>query len=464
MPPSVDVVNIEDSQPTQLSPLFKTTFTLTRLSPLYLGPDTTTLFDSTILKYHARRLRDQIRGDVLRGVRVEEVGAEATDEGLEKAGRLSEVRWLALGEDLNIFEGGIESGESEESDTVEKKKGVLIEVEYELATYIGILLFDSSSSTSSSQDSRKGFMSFPVLLTRMPTSLRSRLQSYLSSTFDTYASTFSPSSSFLASSLESYLSKLPDSITKKDIVLTLGFPIPTSTSSSASSTINAPVAPMLKNITMTVSGHDISNFLSRGQRLLQLRSQNSDADTPSPSYALKRKRPPQTSAPNTETDLTKGPFMAAMSLYTLSHMALPIEHPDIKLLRVACGGYVLGGEGKIKIFEPTVSTRRNRGEPGGRGGGRESDRDKEEREKEQERQLAILFEAARQLVDELVVHAETIKSGNDNRREESPKPSSKGKAQSTAETSTKGAGSTKASGQSENAEDHDEEQVSKRRR
>jgi len=49
------------------------------------------------------------------------------------------------------------------------------------------------------------------------------------------------------------------------------------------------------------------------------------------------------------------PFTRAFSQYINTHLALSLTHPDIRISKVACGAFVLGAEGKVKIFPPIDS-------------------------------------------------------------------------------------------------------------
>jgi hypothetical protein len=54
----------------------------------------------------------------------------------------------------------------------------------------------------------------------------------------------------------------------------------------------------------------------------------------------------------------EGGFMKALGRYVKAHLGLEMGREEVRVVKVACGAWVLGGEGKVKVFEP-------RGEEGG---------------------------------------------------------------------------------------------------
>src|SRR6187402_2061806 len=80
--------------PTQIYPLYNTTFSLHRLSPLYTGSNVP--LNNTTLRQHAKRFRDLLAGEVLRGVRV---GLGPEDDTLARVGALQTVTWRLLSEE-----------------------------------------------------------------------------------------------------------------------------------------------------------------------------------------------------------------------------------------------------------------------------------------------------------------------------------------------------------------------------
>jgi hypothetical protein len=49
-------------------------------------------------------------------------------------------------------------------------------------------------------------------------------------------------------------------------------------------------------------------------------------------------------------------FTAALAHYIDGHLALNINHPYVAISKIACGAFVLGAEGRIKIFPAAEGT------------------------------------------------------------------------------------------------------------
>ncbi|KAI9765356.1 MAG: hypothetical protein M1840_007436 [Geoglossum simile] len=314
-------------------PLYNTTLTLYRLSPLYRSGASSLLINATLAQ-HARHLKDLLTGEVLRGVRV---GFTAGgDEGLARAGKLKECRWKVLGDETAWRDVTL----AEEDFSPEDIVGIHVEIEYEKTTYMAALLRNTSSSTTEDDN---GFTHLPLLVTRMPAPLRETFLDYLSTTFDTHISQLKLPSEFLISSLEKFMvdvtapSQDEEDLrarevlgylrnTVKDLVVTLSFA--------------APISPLLKSIEISISKADVPGFIAQGRKIQQ---------PPEPSKGgLKRKH----DRSSTTTATVSDPFTRALSQYINTHLALSLTHPDIRISKISCGAFALGAEGKVKIFPP----------------------------------------------------------------------------------------------------------------
>ena len=175
-------------------PVYDTSFTLHRLSPLHYS-SSTSLLTGEVLLDHSRRFSHTLKGEVLRGVQVGENEAE----GLVKAGKFKACYWTLL----------IEDGPGDELQGSERPgggitNGVKIEMEYEKNQYMALLL--------RLQDSKRfdGEVHLPLLLTRMPNALRTVLFDYLATTFDTRVESMRLSSNFIGATLESFLAQISE--------------------------------------------------------------------------------------------------------------------------------------------------------------------------------------------------------------------------------------------------------------
>lgn len=284
-------------------PIYNSTFTAYRASPLYHGSDD--ILDEQVLHTHAQRFRDIVRGDRIRGV---QIGALQQDDGLSKSGRLQDCRWDLLGDEPTwraLFRAG--SGDEMEKTELsalqvgqDTLRGVYVQLEFERATHSALLLRDPSVDSDV-----PGFTSLPLILIRMPTPLRETFIDYITSNFDSRISPFKLSSSFLTSSLEGTIRHLNLKENAQALVglgnglrLQLSFPS---------------VAPALKNIDITIATEDIQGFLLRGQH-------------------------------------SASPLTTALHEYLRTHLALDLRNPAVQLSKIVCGPLALSGDGKVKIF------------------------------------------------------------------------------------------------------------------
>ncbi|KAK7996749.1 hypothetical protein PG989_004789 [Apiospora arundinis] len=137
----------------------------------------------------------------------------------------------------------------------------------------------------------------------------------------------------------------------------------------------------LKAIDIIVPAADVRRFLRAGQQAIQDRD---DDETSGPSKRKKGKRkvgepsPPPSHAdksmmlsPSRRRTLAGGkddegwawrsaeaeaakkePFTEALAVYLDRHLALDMFHPGVRILRVACEGFVLSEGGRLKVFMP----------------------------------------------------------------------------------------------------------------
>src|SRR5271170_7058083 len=165
--------SLSPSPPPPASKLHNTSFTLTRLTPLYS-------FNPSRLNHYAREFRDIVRGDVIRGV---QVTAQPSDRA--KAALVRSCEWT--------IENDLLATESFDS--------VVVKVEWDDgSSFTAIIMPDFTSSKTvslgkrkrgSSVDAGSEFTSLPLLLTRGPQLVTQQLITYITTHFDSRSSELS---------------------------------------------------------------------------------------------------------------------------------------------------------------------------------------------------------------------------------------------------------------------------------
>ncbi|KAL4980776.1 kinetochore complex Sim4 subunit Fta1-domain-containing protein [Aspergillus desertorum] len=355
--------------------LLNTSWTSHRLSPLHYeitqtsGPESL-LTNKTALDTYAARLRDHLTNSLAVGGAPTLQHNPATSTTL---GALQSCTWEAISSlsflDPNpVIQDGDEVAVEQNQ---EEPAGLLITLIYENATYKTALLgpgSDLSRSQSQNQEQKqtqtqrkrkKGRPSLkssittvsasahlPLLLTRLPKPLKESFISFLSLNFDTYVSEMRISSQGLCGVLESYLSGLTPAgamnvgVDVEDIIreihLTLAFA--------------PPIAPSLKALVVNIPRETMGGFI---------------------------RAPSSTSYAGTGGSSVLSGLSAYLSKHLAMELRLPLPEGEaaaatgpslaggyVRLTRIACAGFVVTAEGRLKI----VAKADDRA-----GGGREDD-------------------------------------------------------------------------------------------
>lgn len=368
--------------------LLNTSWTLHRLSPLHHGKEFPTLLgDPTALRTYAERLRDLLAGDVLRGV---QIGANTapSDDALAKAGALRACRWETIptwswlywrwrngtgsggGEQSSLLD--VEDEELEDPDRLfhqqqqesiaaENAMGILVLLEYENVTYKAALLAgpDGYRDRDDGQKGKgkvKGESTYlPLLMTRLPNSLRQTFISFLSTNFDTYCSQLRLPSTFLCAALEAYIAEL--------------ISLPEGQSSLNNSTSRTILQDVMKEMQLTLS---FSPSIAPALRSM-------DVNLPRESLAsfvvdVSRPKTDLYGAEVQDRDQPSTPFLTSLCDYLDRHLAMKLDlnsfarrdggpahaaaNEHVRVTKVACGAFVLGGEGRAKLVAGPGPARR----------------------------------------------------------------------------------------------------------
>lgn len=288
--------------------LYNTTFSLFRLSPLYTG--SSLLLEDKLLAKHAQKFQDILSGESLRGVKL---GSENENAVLLRAGSLRKVNWITL-YDENFSDLEVDNSE---------RSGMMVTILYENAEYRAIFLKDTHLNDSSVDKRGDGFHQFPLLLIKMPVSLRKRFTDYLATTFDTRISSLFIGNKCLKDCFEKYIADVRsiefdndndvdgnteknlnlDNIVK-DIVVRIGFDLPNGSAS-------------LKAIDIQIPSEDLPRMISMGETTGHVK------------------------------------IFEAIGTYLRAHLALDINNSKVRVTRISCAAFSLDAEGKLKLSQPS---------------------------------------------------------------------------------------------------------------
>jgi hypothetical protein len=226
------------SPPPPTCKLHNTSFTLTRLTPLYA-------FNPARLPHYARELRDVVRGDVLRGVQI-----TSTASATAKSGIVRSCEWTV------------------ESDVLptEQFDAVQIKIAWEDgAAFTAFMIPDYTASEQVSLGKRKRegeeFTLLPLLLTKGSQVVTQQLINYITTRFDSKASEVSLPAELLAECLQGYLERVfRDDASQRTIdrsirILELIFSVPEPS--------NTKVKGALRKITFSLGARDVQEMYRR---------------------------------------------------------------------------------------------------------------------------------------------------------------------------------------------------------
>jgi hypothetical protein len=287
-------------------PFYNKTYGLYRLSPLHHGD--APLLDTRACRTHAKRLKEQLKGDNVRGVQVDFASAEDT----ARLGPLEDCSWEVLGDEdawIDRYRHLIDSDVPPQPTQVPAAhaRGIEVSLEYDTQSYNALLLRDPAVTTSP-----HGFTSLPLLLVKMPGPIRDVFLNYLRTAFDAHVAPLKLPPTFIISSVETYFRRLsaPTSTQSiQDVIrqlnVQLAFPSTTA---------------LLKHIDITIAGADVPGFVTRGKSLKDGRDR---------------------------------PFTAALTAYLAKHLALDLSHPRVHVSRISCASFHIGIE-RLKLSAPDI--------------------------------------------------------------------------------------------------------------
>ena len=299
-----------DSKP---YPLFNSTFTVFKVSPLFhgnlhAGPKSP--LSEEALKTHARQLRNTLTKDSIRGLGIAHDSQEYSDT-------LQDCSWSLLGNETQWkSDAQTESQSPVQFVNSDNARGINVQLKYEKATHCAMLLRDPMNLV----DDHPQFTTLPLLLLRMPAAIRNVFLNYLRLNFDCNISAHTLHS--IDASLERFIATVSENASSwspftyqpslpailKNLQIQLTFPS---------------VTKLLKNLDITIAAEDIPPFLEQGKMLVTQQPQ-----------------------------LQGCPFIAALSCYLDKHCALRLDQKSVRVSKIVCGVFALSMDGKMKIFAP----------------------------------------------------------------------------------------------------------------
>lgn len=288
--------------------LYDTTFSLYRVSPLYTGNSAP--LDNRQLSFHARQFQEILEGEVLRGVQVR----TATEKDLIFLnGPLKSVDWSVFHEEYIFFQ------DNQHATTEGDNRVMMLTVSFDKVVYRAIFLQHIDRNGVGAGKSQAGFHHFPLLLLKMPTSIRKIFMEYVATEFDARLSSLVLSQKCLTNAFERYIAKLynydSDDASKdlgigsnlsniiKDTFVRIGFDLPNGSTS-------------LRTIDVKIPREDVAQLI------------------------------------NSSNNTVKLPFFEAIGAYLNTHLALDLWNPKVKIVRITCAALILDIEGKLRHTFP----------------------------------------------------------------------------------------------------------------
>ena len=347
---------------------FNTTFSTHRVSPLFVGAQPLT---APRLEQLARRLRDTLVGDVVRGI---QIGLEAADTPAGQVGPLRSVtmRWVRA---QNLLGDG--GGEAGARLPEEHERCLWVEMRHEHAAYLAILLpalgvasgADAGSAQGKGRVDESQFVRLPLLLLRMPQALKTVVGEWLATTFDCRVNRLTLGTRTLVGIWESWIKTAGLPTKGPDFVLTLAFNAPVAESlpggedgrddghededeDEGEDGDERATAPGLRALDIAISPSDLGRFLAAGEA--HGPHQTADAAASWASNGRERRRLAGRNVDDGwawrggQDAAEEQPFTEALARYLDHHLALNLFHPGVRVVQVSCGAFVLA-QSRLKV-------------------------------------------------------------------------------------------------------------------
>ncbi|RCI08994.1 hypothetical protein L249_4995, partial [Ophiocordyceps polyrhachis-furcata BCC 54312] len=350
-PTSTRMASPTDTDAHQGPPLFNTTFSTHSVSPLYVGRQGLT---PSRLERLTRRLRDTLVGDVVRGI---QIALEATDTPSGQVGALRDVsiRRFQLETILGV-------GSSQDD---EREAGIWIDICHEKATYAALLIPGSTNggkSTAACFSKEDGefdesrFLHLPLLLLRMPQSLRTVICEWLSTTFDCRVRRLAVGTRTLVSVMEDWFDVAGVPSIGPDLVLTLAFNVPLVPPSSEDADADEATLLLdeegLRVLEVTIASSDLGRFWRYGKAHGAYKRANASrwGQDASERRRLAGGNVDDGWAWRQDDRRPMHALTEALARYLDHHLAFDLFHPGVRVVQISCGAFILA-QSRLKLVK-----------------------------------------------------------------------------------------------------------------
>lgn len=215
-------------------------------------------------------------------------------------------------------------------------------------------------------ETKEKSMRLPLLLLRMPAPLKSVVAEFLEASFDCRVSPMRLGTRSITRSWEAWISRTAelDDGRGKDVVVTLGFNVlPAEEGNGEEEGEEGEVKKKkfglgVKSIDVIIPGPEIGKFEKAGKVISRGKGVGGwEGDLKRRRELAGRLREEGWEWRAKEGGPGQQPFTEAVGRYLREHMAMDLFHPSVRVVKIACGGFVIA-EGRIKIFKPAGDEQR----------------------------------------------------------------------------------------------------------
>jgi hypothetical protein len=253
-----------------------------------------------------------------------------------------------------------------------RKQGLWLQIRHENASYVALLLpgVEAPSEDASRWQMAPGkdrqdvdmladqdqFLHLPLLLFRMPVSLKNVISEWLCATFDCRVSKLALGTKTILSIWEDWIQRIGLPTTGPDFQILLAFNAPLlgadpAAEDQSNEESESATTAGLRSLDVTIRAKDLRRFVRAGKNI-------SVEASPTNSWDSDPRERRRLAGPNDDdgwawrAESGGGPFTEALGAYLNHHLALRLFHPSVHVVQVSCSGFVLA-QSRLKIVRPS---------------------------------------------------------------------------------------------------------------